>query len=99
MYFTMYYKTLKYTYSDTDNELVLNFELAGKSKENVKIFTSNKALNIKVDDKQTFAVDFEDYLYDVNDYDFESVTAKMNNGLLSVKLPKKKERLRTIQIE
>lgn len=95
----MYNKTLKYTYSDTDNELVFHFELAGKSKENVKIFTSNEVLNIKLDDKQTFAVDFDNYLYDINHYDFEKITAKMNNGLLSIKLPKKKEKLKTIEIE
>ncbi len=95
----MYYKTLKYTYGDNENELVFKFELAGKSKEDVKLTCSNKVINIKVHDKQTYAIDFDDHVYDINDYDFENIKADMSNGLLTVKLPKKKERLRQIQIE
>lgn len=94
----MYYKTLRYTYQNTDNALLFNFELAGKAKEDVKIYNQNNRINIKVNDKDTYAVDFDDYLYDQNDYDFEEVTANMKNGLLTVKLPKKKERLRQIEI-
>jgi len=94
----MYYNTLKYTYQNTDHELLFNFELAGKAKEDVKVYNQNNRINIKVNDKDTYAVDFDDYLYDDNDYNFEEISATMKNGLLIVKLPKKKERHRQIEI-
>lgn len=95
----MYYKTLKYSYNNTDNELIFKFELAGKSKDDVKIYNQKNKINIKVDNKDTYQVDFDEYLYDVEDYNFDEIKATMNNGLLSVALPKKKEKLRQIQIE
>lgn len=96
---TMYYKTLKYSYNNTDNELVFKFELAGKSKENVKVYNQKNKINIKVDDKDTYQVDFDEYLYDTEDYNFDEIKATMNNGLLSVSLPKKKERYKQIEID
>ena len=47
----MYYKTLRYSYDTTDKELLLKFELAGKSKENVKVFNKDNALIIEVEYK------------------------------------------------
>lgn len=94
----MYYKTLRYSYDTTDKELLFKFELAGKSKENVKVFNKDNSINIKVDDKDTYYVDLERF-YESGEYDLEETKANLKNGLLTISIPKKKIRQREIEIE
>ena len=99
---TMWYnhKTIRYTYEPSDKEIVFNFELPGKAKEDVKVFCKNNALNIKVKDKDTFNIDLDEYSHYYNDeeYDFNNTKAKMLNGMLTVNIPKKQEEQRLIEI-
>lgn len=94
----MYYKTLRYSYDTTEKDLQFKFELAGKSKENVKVFNKDDSLNIKVDDKDTYYVDLKRF-QDSGDYDIEETKASLKNGLLTVSIPKKKIKQREIEIE
>jgi len=95
---SMYNKTIRYSYESTDKELVLKFELAGKSKDDVKIKYSNNAFNIKIDNKDTYAVYFDKYA-DIENYNIDETKANMKNGMLSVFIPKKKERECDIKVE
>ena len=99
---TMWYnhKTIRYTYEPSDKEIVFNFELPGKAKEDVKVFCKNNALNIKVKNKDTFNIDLDEYSHYYNDeeYDFNNTKAKMLNGMLTVNIPKKQEEQRLIEI-
>lgn len=82
-------KNLRYSYQVKDNELVFKFELAGKSKEDVKVYNDKGSLSIKVDNKDYYVVDSK--FYDLDDFDFSASTATMKNGLLTVKVPVKEE--------
>jgi len=100
---TMWYnhKTIRYTYEPSDKEIVFNFELPGKAKEDVKVFCKNNSLNIKVKDKDTFNIDLDDYSRYYNDneeYDFNNIKAKMLNGMLTVNIHKKQEEQKLIEI-
>ena len=46
------YNKLVYKYQVTEEGLTFNIELAGKSKEDVKIFKDDSAIVIKVDDNK-----------------------------------------------
>lgn len=95
---SMYNKTIRYSYETTEKGLLLSFELAGKTKDDVKIKYLNSGLNIKIDNKDTYAVYFDKYA-DVENYNIFETKAAMKNGLLTVTIPKKKERECDIQVE
>jgi len=82
-------KDVRYTYQVKENELVIKFELAGKSKEDVKVYVDKGVLGIKVNNKYYYGIDNK--FYDLNDFDFSASTATMKNGLLMVKVPVKEE--------
>ena len=55
------YNKLVYKYQVTEDGLVFNIELAGKSKEDVKIFKEDYSIAIKVEDNK-YRISYEDYL-------------------------------------
>ena len=93
---TMYNKLI-YKYQITENGLVFNIELAGKSKENVKIFKEDSSIVIKVEDNR-YEISYEDYIFR-SKYDFDNVKAKMKNGLLTITVPQIKKIQKNIEIE
>jgi len=100
---TMWYnnQTIRYTYKPSDKEIVFNFELPGKSKEDVKVYFNENLLNVKVKEKDTFYIDLEQYssyLKGHQDYDVSSTKAKMEHGMLSVNIPRKKQEQKLIEI-
>ena len=94
------YKTIRYTYEPSDKEIVFKFELPGKAKEDVKVYCKNKTINVKVKDKDSFNIDLEEHSYDYDDdgYDINNTSANMLNGLLTVKVPKKQENQKLIEV-
>lgn len=94
----MWYKTLKYSYDTTETELNLKFELAGKTKENVKVYNNEDSINIKIDDKQTYCIDLNPF-YAVEEYDIDSSKATLKHGLLNIAIPKKKRKQKEIEID
>ena len=91
------YNKLVYKYQVTEDGLTFNIELAGKSKEDVKIFKEESAIVIDVDDN-TYSISYSDYLLR-HRYDFDNVRAKMKNGLLTITVPQIKKVEKQIQIE
>lgn len=91
------YKKLVYRYQVTEDSLLFHVELAGKSKEDVKIFKEESAIVIDVDDN-TYSISYSDYILRYR-YDFDNVKAKMKNGLLTIIIPEIKRSEKQIQIE
>lgn len=94
---TTMYNKLIYKYQITENGLVFNIELAGKSKEDVKIFKEDSSIVIKVEDNR-YEISYEDYIFR-SKYDFDNVKAKMKNGLLTITVPQIKKIQKNIEIE
>jgi len=91
------YNKLIYKYQITENGLAFNIELAGKSKEDVKIFKEDSSIVIKVEDNR-YEISYEDYIFR-SKYDFDNVKAKMKNGLLTITVPQIKKIQKNIEIE
>jgi HSP20 family molecular chaperone IbpA len=94
---TTMYNKLIYKYQITENGLVFNIELAGKSKEDVKIFKEDSSIVIKVEDNR-YEISYGDYIFRAK-YDFDNVKAKMKNGLLTITVPQIKKIQKNIEIE
>lgn len=91
------YNKLVYKYQVTEDGLVFNMELAGRSKEDVKVFKEDSCITIKVLEKK-YKITYEDFI-SKNEYDFDNPKAKMKNGLLTMTIPKIKKIERQIEIE
>lgn len=92
--------TVRYTYQTKENELVFKFELAGKTKDDVKVYNKNGTLAVKVNDKHYYTADVSDELYYQQDeYNFGAAKASMLNGLLTVRVPKTQDDSCEIKIE
>jgi len=89
---------------EQENELVVNVELPGMKKEDVKITFENNVLtvsgerkpadvpeNVKVLLKETRDRAFSRSLRIAMDVVAEKISAEMNNGILTVTLPKEEE--------
>lgn len=93
---TMYTKLI-YKYQTTENGLTFNIELAGKSKEDIKIFKEDFSIVIKVEDNR-YEISYEDFIFKAK-YDFDNIKAKMKNGLLTITVPQIKKIQKNIEIE
>jgi HSP20 family molecular chaperone IbpA len=93
---TMYTKLI-YKYQTTENGLTFNIELAGKSKEEIKIFKEDFSIVIKVEDNR-YEISYEDFIFKAK-YDFDNIKAKMKNGLLTITVPQIKKIQKNIEIE
>ena len=91
------YNKLVYKYQVTEEGLTFNVELAGKSKEDVKVFKEDYSIAINVNDNK-YRISYEDYLLK-SKYDFDDVRAKMKNGLLTITVPQIKKVEKQIEIE
>jgi len=91
------YNKLTYKYQVTEDGLTFNVELAGKSKEDVKIFKEDYSIAINVNDNK-YRISYEDYILR-SKYDFENPKAKMKNGLLTIIVPQIKKIEKQIEIE
>ena len=91
------YNKLVYKYQVTEEGLTVNVELAGKSKEDVKIFREDYSIAINVNDNK-YRISYEDYLLK-SKYDFDNVRAKMKNGLLTITVPQIKKIEKQIEIQ
>jgi HSP20 family molecular chaperone IbpA len=91
------YNKLVYKYQVTEDGLLFNIELAGKSKEDVKILKEDYSIAIKVEENK-YRITYEDYLLR-SKYDFDNAKAKMKNGLLTITVPPIKRVEKQIEIE
>jgi len=91
------YNKLVYKYQVTEDGLVFSVELAGKSKEDVKIFKEDYSIALNVNNNK-YRISYEDYILR-SKYDFENPKAKMKNGLLTITVPQIKKIEKRIEIE
>jgi HSP20 family molecular chaperone IbpA len=91
------YNRLYYKYTVNDQGLNFNIELAGKSKEDVKVFREPDSIIVKVDEKK-YIIGYDDFIHK-SKYDYDSVKAKMKNGLLTITVPVNKKLEQQIEIE
>lgn len=91
------YKTLTYKYQSSNDGLIFNVELAGKSKEDVKIFKEDSDIVIVVDENK-YIINYDNFIYS-SKYDFDSPKAKMKNGLLTITVPFIKREQKRVEIE
>ena len=91
------YNKLVYKYQVTEDGLTFNVELAGKSKEDVKIFKEDYSIAINVNDNK-YRISYEDYILR-SKYDFDNPKAKMKNGLLTIVVPQIKKIEKQIEID
>lgn len=99
---------------ETDNQYIIEAELPGVKKEDIKLELRDNALTIAVDYDEETKVEEKGYIrkerktgsfsrsFYVGDIKHEDVTAKYDNGILTVELPKKeevKEKKRSIEIQ
>ena len=88
---------------ENENELQMQIIMPGFSKENIKIEIDNKILTISCEQKNQSQIDSESYLR--REFEFsgfsrsftlpsstnqESISSKLENGILSITLPKMK---------
>ena len=91
------YNKLTYKYQVTEDGLTFNVELAGKSKEDIKIFKEDYSIAINVNDNK-YRISYEDYILR-SKYDFDNPKAKMKNGPLTTVVPQIKKVEKQIEIE
>lgn len=96
-----YYNTGGYVESSTDTDYFLEMPIVGVPKENVKVeFEDNLlVINVAADPKSKYTRSFKDsFVFNKNFYDFEAATAKLENGLLTVRIPKVKPAKKTFSV-
>lgn len=91
------YNALTYKYQSSNDGLIFNVELAGKSKEDIKIFKEDSAIVIVVDENK-YTINYDKFIYS-SKYDFDSPKAKMKNGLLTITVPFIKREQKRVEIE
>lgn len=91
------YNRLTYKYQSTNDGLIFNVELAGKSKEDVKIFKEDHSIIVHVNENK-YSISYEDFVF-AHKYDFDTPKAKMKNGLLTITVPFIKKEQKRIEIE
>jgi HSP20 family protein len=97
---------------ETENEYIIHCEVPGIKKENISIKNENSILKItakkerltqsegvKYTLKEIMYGNFERTIKLSNDLDTENITASLENGILSVKILKKKKKTKEIEIK
>lgn len=93
-----------YTHKTVNDEgVTLEFVVPGLEKEDVSIFTDDKTLRISYspeEEKSKFVKSFERSYTMADDLDDKKINAKLENGVLTVTIPKskKKNSQRTISV-
>ncbi len=96
---------------ETEKEYVVDAELPGVEKENIKLDLRDDVLTISVEHNQEINDERENYIrkerrvgkfsrsFHVENVKNEAVTAKYNNGVLTVTLPKEEGKVKRHNIE
>lgn len=94
------YTGTEYYMTSTDNEVTIEMPLPGVSKENLKVNVEDNLLTIeaKTDAKSKFAKSASKSWSLDDTIDVSHISAKLDNGLLTVTLPKIKPQKKTIAI-
>lgn len=91
-------KLINYNYETTKDTLTFNVELAGKRKEDVKVVSKPDALQVKVGE-QSFSLNLYQHVWYPEEYDTDAAKATMQHGLLTITVPKSKQKQNEIPVE
>lgn len=96
----MYTKTLRYNTELENENLVFKIQIPGKGKEDIKLATEDDVLKITVSENENYLIDVSRYWTSAYcNYDTEALKASMKHGLLTVVVPKVKNRSKLVNIE
>ena len=82
-----------YHYQETDKEILIEMALPGLNKKNIELIYSDGFINIKhITDKKDnsrWVKDFNETIKIIKDIDENKISAKFENGIMYIKIPKK----------
>tara|TARA_B100000579_G_C22352493_1_gene630106 strand:+ start:31 stop:417 length:387 start_codon:yes stop_codon:yes gene_type:complete len=82
-----------YHYKETEKDILIEMALPGINKKNIELIYSDGFLNIKhINDKKDnsrWVQDFNETIKIIKDIDENKISAKFENGIMYIKIPKK----------
>jgi len=82
-----------YHYQEKDNEILIEIALPGLNKKNIELIYSDGFLNIKnvtdKNDNSRWIKNFNETIKIIKDIDENKISAKFENGIMYIKIPKK----------
>ena len=82
-----------YHYQETEKDILIEMALPGINKKNIELIYSDGFLNIKhINDKKDnskWVQDFNETIKIIKDIDENKISAKFENGIMYIKIPKK----------
>lgn len=83
-----------------EDEILIEVPLVGMVRENVSVDVTNNVLAVdaKTDGKTRYARNFQQKWILTQDSDLDNITAKLENGLLSVRIPRIKPVKKVINV-
>lgn len=95
------YNYTAYQFVSNENEYVVEIPLLGIKRENISvdIVTDTLTVTAKADVNAKYGTNFKQSWYLAKDCDSENITAKSENGILTVRIPRTKPPKRTISVE
>tara|TARA_Y100000766_G_C18696898_1_gene502276 strand:- start:121 stop:507 length:387 start_codon:yes stop_codon:yes gene_type:complete len=84
---------ISYHYQEKDKEISIEMALPGINKDNIQLSYSNGFLNIKHNSKEDgnckWTKNFNETIRIIKDVDANKITAKFENGIVYINIPKK----------
>ena len=86
---------ISYHYQEKDKEILIEIALPGIHKDNIQLIYSNGFLNIKHNSKEEgsckWTKNFNETIRIIKDIDANKISAKFENGIMYIKIPKKEK--------
>jgi len=84
---------ISYHYQEKDKEILIEMALPGINKDNIKLSYSDGFLNIKHNSKEEdsckWSKNFNETIRIIKDIDANKISAKFENGIVYINIPKK----------
>tara|TARA_B100001250_G_scaffold401622_1_gene413709 strand:- start:114 stop:500 length:387 start_codon:yes stop_codon:yes gene_type:complete len=84
-----------YHYQETEKDILIEMALPGINKKNIELIYSDGFLNIKhineKKDNSRWVQDFNETIKIIKDIDENKISAKFENGIMYIKIPKKEK--------
>lgn len=95
---TMFSSSKTYFSEKTETGWTLQIPIPGLTKEDLSIKTTNEGLNVKLVNGNRWVESFEKTFTLPSDVNLKEISAKVENGILTVLIPVKEENEKTIEI-
>jgi HSP20 family molecular chaperone IbpA len=93
--------TGNYSQSTTESEYIIEMPMIGISKDNLTVSVEDNVLNVKgkTDSKSLYVKDVSQSWTLNKDCNLEAISAVLENGLLTLKIPKIKPTKKTVSVK